>query len=390
MEEVMTYRTTLLTFVLAAAGLSLSRAVQAETDFISYANELAEVNRRLNELEAQQKDYPYQTSDKVEHWPSYSLLETDGCPAWIFRGDVLYWSVRNPATQYAITDIGGVQDRGAVGRVLAITPEYDLGYRLSVGRRLGQCTAGPEITFTYTDFHQSLRETFAGPVRSTFISSDNSENDDSDNINTLGVETIFPDDRATSAVASYTFSYDVFDVEIGQALITSEHLTFRVGGVGRVIDMDQSFAVTYTGGDFQTAFSPFETNEYVGGGILLRTDLNWRVTDRLTIDVGGKAGAMLGTFDTRIFIPDDEPGVPTDVTYSERRMTTVVEVNAGLTYRRHVGRFLLTGSAGYEMTQLLDFNDHRVFSDSHQEGQNSHLLGNISLDGLYARAGVEF
>lgn len=386
----MTYRAIVVTLVLTAASLSWPQASQAETDHVSYANELADVHRRLGELETQQMDYPYQTTGKVECWPDYALLETEGCPAWVFRGDTLYWAVRNPATQYGITDIGGVQDRGAVGQILAITPEYEVGYRLSAGRRFGHCATGPEILFTYTDFQQSTREVFAGPLRSTFISSDNSENDDSDNINTLGVETITPDDRATGAVASYSFSYDVYDVEIAQALIASEHLTLRMGGVGRLMDMEQAFVVTYTGGDFQTAFTPFENSDYVGGGILLRTDLNWYVTDRLTIDFGAKAGAMLGTFNTRIFIPDDEPGVPTDVTYSERRMTTVVEMNAGLTYRRRVGRFLLSGSVGYEMTQLLDFNDGRVFSDSHQEGQNSHLLGNISLDGMYARAGVDF
>lgn len=304
---------------------------------------------------------------------------------------MLYWSVRNPATQYAITDIGGVQDRGAVGQILSITPEYDFGYRFAVGRRLGTCgRGGPEIVFTMTEFDQTIRETYNGPVRSTFISSDNSENNDSDDINTLGVETVFPDDRATQASASYEFSYNAYDLELAQALITSERLSLRLGAVGRVLDMEQAFSVTYTGGDFQTVFSPFETSDYVGGGMLLDADLTWYVTDRLSIDFGSRAGAMLGTFDTRIFIPDDEPGVPTDVIYSERRMTTVVEMNAGMTYRRYFGRFLVSGSAGYEMIQLLGFSDHRAFTDSFQEGQNSHLLGNISLDGLYARASVEF
>lgn len=389
-EEVMTLRNILVTLVLTAASLSPQRAVQAETDYVSYSNELADVQRRLAELEAQQCDDPQQTCSAISCRPDYALLQTVGCPSWMFRGDVLYWAVRNPATEYGITDIGGVQDRGAVGDVLAISPEYETGYRLSFGRRLGPCAAGPEILFTYTDFNQSIREVYAGPLRATFISSDNSENNDSDDINSLGVETITPDDRATGAAASYSFSYNVYDVEIAQALIATEHLSFRIAGVGRMMDMDQEFRVTYTGGDFQTAFTPFETCEYEGGGILLRTDLNWYLTDRLTIDFGGKAGVMLGTFNTRIFIPDDEPGVPTDVRYSERRMTTVVEMNAGVTYRRCLGRFLVSGSAGYEMTQLLDFNDHRSFSDSHQEGQNSHLLGNISLDGLYARAGIEF
>lgn len=374
--------------LVGSLGSTLAHA-QQPIEFTSYASEVNDLYRRLEELESQVGQYPVQQGSKT-CGPVVGVLETPGCPGWIVRADVLYWSVRNPATQYAITDIGGVQDRGAVGQVLTVTPEYDLGFRFSLGRRLGCCDTGPEILFHFTDFDQDLSETFAGPVRSTFISSDNSENDDSDNINTLGVETITPDDRATSARASYRFSYNTYDLELAQSLVTNRNLTLRVGGVGRVMDMDQEFRVTYTGGDFQTAFTPFETSDYTGGGLLLGADLNWHATRCLTLDMGAKAGAMLGTFDTRIFIPDDEPGVPTDVKYNETRMTTVLDVRVGLTYRRYVGRFLLLGSAGYEMTQLLDFNDHRTFSDSHQEGQNSHLVGNISLDGAYCRAGVEF
>ncbi len=303
---------------------------------------------------------------------------------------MLYWAVRNPATQYAITDIGGVQDRGAVGQSIAITPEYKSGYRLTFGRRFGHCETGPEMLFTFTDFQQTLNEAYAGPLRATFVSADNSENDDSDNINTLGVETITPDDRATTAVANYSFSYKVHDIEIGQALIASEHLSFRLGGVARVMDMEQAFSVTYTGGDFQTAFSPYENSDYTGGGILLDADLSWYVFNGVTFDFGARAGAMLGTFTTQTYIPDDEPGVPTNVTYNDTRMSTVVEMNAGMTYRRIFGNYLWSASAGYEMTQLIGFNDRRLFTESHQEGQNTHQIGDLSLDGLYARLGVDF
>ncbi|MBC8350817.1 MAG: hypothetical protein H8E66_02445 [Planctomycetes bacterium] len=375
--------------LLAVSGSLLYPSIasaQAEADYVSYASELADVYSRLSELESQQNESAYQTSEKEDYWPSTALLETDGRPGWLAQVDLLYWAVRNPATQYGITDIGGVQDRGAVGDILSITPEYEAGYRIAFGKRLGHCVAGPEITFRFTDFDQQITERRIGSLRASFISSDNSENNDSDD----AVNDITPDDRATSATANYDFSYNAYDLEIAQSLITTEHLTLRMGGTGRVMDLEQGFDVTYTGGDFQVPYRGFETSDYVGGGLLLGTELKWRVTNRLTLGMGAKAGAMFGTFDTRLFLPDDEPGVPTDVRSSERRMSTVLEMNVGLNYRRPWRRFLLTGAAGYEMTQLLDFSDRRVFSDSHIEGQNSHLIGNVSLDGLYARAGVDF
>lgn len=319
-----------------------------------------------------------------------TTLATDGCPGWIASADYLFWSVRDMSAQYGITDIGGVQDRGAVGDVLSIGTDYESGLRFAIGKRLGACVGGPELMFRMTDFDSNETETYAGPLRATFVSADNSENDDSDNINTLGVETIFPDDRATSAAANLHFSYNVYDFEIAQPLIMSDHLTLRLSGIGRAVDIEQAFSVTYTGGDFATVFTPFRNSDFVGGGMLIGTELAWYVVDTLTIDFGAKLGALGGTVDTRVFIPDDEPGVPTDVTYSERRITSVLEMKIGITYKRPIRQYLVMGSVGYEMTQLFNLSDSRNFTESHQEGNNTHLIGDISLDGLYARAGVEF
>ena len=200
-------------------------------------------------------------------------LSVDANPGWIFMVDFLSWSVHNPPTEYAISDIGGVQDRGAVGTVLDLDTNYDPGIRISAGRRLfGSAVEG---RFTYTYFDSFTNERFDGPVRSTFISSDNSENDDSDNINTSGVETIFADDRATRAVASLDFDYNTFDWEVAQAVNLTQSLAMRLSGKFRYLNMNQDFRVTYTGGDFQTAFTPFETNAYDGGGIILGSEIRW-------------------------------------------------------------------------------------------------------------------
>lgn len=348
-----------------------------------YASEFAEIHRRLDAMESWRA--PMLESHK-KHVPNYALLETRGCPGWIVGLDYLHWAVRNSSTQFGVTDIGGVQDRGAVGQVLDITPEYDAGFRLIAGRRIGDHGSSTEFVFRLTDFDQQLSNLHVGSLRATFVSADNSENNDSDD----GANDITPDDRATQALANYDFSYNVYDLELAQTLLTTETLSIRVAGIGRAVDMEQDFRVRYTGGDFQVPFTAFETSDYVGGGILLGTDLVWQLRDVWELSFGVKGGALLGTYNTRTFIPDDEPGVPTDVTNSERRMSAVIEANLAINYQREVGRFLVDGTLGYEMTQLMDMNDRRVFTESHIEGQNAHLIGNIGIDGLFARMSLGY
>jgi len=360
-------------------------------NLVSYSSEvaaeLASLEARLAELENMQPMY-YEGMTSAY---APMGLATDGCAAWITEFDYLYWAPRSASTQYGITDIGGVQDRGAVGTALNIGGEYDHGYRFALGRRFRQgCGGGPELLFRYTDFDSTAAERYVGPLRSTFISSDNSENDDSDNINTLGVETITPDDRATAATASLRFRYKTHDLELAQALVLTDTLTLRLSGGGRVVDADQSFRVTYTGGDFQTAFTSFRETEYTGGGLIMGADMRWYVLPSLMLDIGACGGLLAGTMQTRTFIPDDEPGVPTDHRYDETRVTPIVEMSLAITYRKQIYRAIVDASVGYELTNWFNIDDSRVFSDSHMEGQNVHLLNDLTLDGFYGRVSVSF
>jgi hypothetical protein len=78
---------------------------------------------------------------------------------------------------------------------------------------------------------------------------------------------------------------------------------------------------------------------------------------------------MIGSVDTRTFIPDDEPGVPTDVSYSETRVTPIIEANVGVNYQRDWGRWKVNMAAGYELSSWFNLADSRVFTDSHMEGK---------------------
>ncbi len=318
-----------------------------------------------------------------------STCESAFADGWIFETDYLYWTPRTPDVQYGVTDIGGVQDRGAVGTVLALGGDYSSGYRIGFGKRMSGCN-GPEIMFNYTDFDSNQSERRFGSLRATFISSDNSENDDSDNINSLGIETISPDDRATSATANFNFDYQTFDLSIGQTLEITDSLNVRVSGGGRATKLDESFNVTYTGGDFQVPYNAFKTTDYQGGGFLLGADLEWHICKWMSLNFDNSLGLILGRIETRTFLPDDEPGVPTDVRYAETRMTPVLEMAMAFNFHKTFGALDVNFGTGYEMVNWFNMADNRTFTDSHIEAQNAHMIRDLSLDGMFARLTVAY
>ena len=83
-------------------------------------------------------------------------------------------------------------------------------------------------TVILINYYANDLEDTIGPIRSTFVSSDNSENDDRDNFNTSGFETITPDDRATRAIAEYDFNLRNYDIELAQTIPVSTDVHARL------------------------------------------------------------------------------------------------------------------------------------------------------------------
>lgn len=295
---------------------------------------------------------------------------------WLFGVDALSWQVYSPGVEYGISDIGGVQDRGAVGDVISLDAGFESGYRLSAGRRFG---GGQELRVRFTSFDSQNSESRAGSIRSVFITADNAENNDSDD----PVNDVTPDDRATNASAALDFDYSVIDIEVAQAFEVADALTLRLSGGLRSSSIDSRFDVTYTGGDFQTAFSPIQVTEYESEGLMLGSALDWRVSKNLKFTLAGAGGLMLGEIETRTFIPDDEPGVPTDVRFREDRIAPVMEMALGLDYRFSPGDWDLNFAVGYELTNWFNISESRVFTDAHMEAQNAHVINDLSLGGAY-------
>ena len=388
------------------APKEVSARVQARLTLRSLAKRLDQLeaeNRELHERLESQNDNLSSRLDSIRSSNATTIvnryirqsLDSARSPGFFAKAEYLRWAYRQPGLEYGITDIGGVQDRGAVGSVLSLSGEYDNGYSVSLGYRFDADNGNhlmdrPELLFTYTEFDTELFDRRIGSLRASFITGDNSENDDSDNINTLGVETITPDDRATSASANLTFDYDVYDLELAQSLQLTRSLTMRLSGGARATVMNEHFDVTYTGGDFQVPYRAFRDWDYSGAGMFIGSDLNWRVVRGFSMNLTAKTGLVLGRYESRHFFPDDEPGVPTDVRHGETRVNPFVEVSAGVQYEREIGDALLTIGAGYEIVNWFNMTDSRTFTDSHIEGQNVKSVRDLSLDGMFARIGINY
>ena len=168
----------------------------------------------------------------------------------------------------------------------------------------------------------------------------------------------------------------------------SDVLKIRLSSAVRIGEVDSRQDAIYRGGDFQTVFNAFQESTFDGAGPVLGGQMNWSLTRWLSLNFGANAGALLGTMRTRTFIPDDEPGVPTDVTYEEARLAPLLESRVWLSCCRQVGQFQVNFGGGYEFANLFNVADQRVFSDSHMEGQNAHLVGDVGLDGLFGRFSI--
>ena len=305
--------------------------------------------------------------------------------------EVLHLAVRHPGLEFGITDTsGGLQDSGADGTVLGFDGDYDIGWRATLGYRFDAdcfCEANrPEFLLRYTIFGTEQDESFNGLLRASFISADNSENNDSDD----GVNDITPDDRATNAQASFDFDLETLDLEFAQTLSLTRTLNLRLAAIGRFALIDEDYRVTYSGADFSNPFTAFRQWDYQGGGLMLGSQLDWQLSNRISLTCGGRAGALLGRRESRYFIPDDEAGLPTDVLHSTTRLTPVLEMAAMLNYTRDYCNFGLNIAAGYEFTNYFNLADDRTFTDPHQEAVNVNSVRDLSLDGFVGRISLNY
>lgn len=351
---------------------------------------LAALEARLQVIEAQNQQLMCRPQAVVGNCGP-GFLGTPKHNGLIAGIEYLHWAVRQPGLEYGITDVsGGLQDRGADGSVLDIDSDYDSGWRATLGYRFDSdgCNScnRPEFLVTYTTFKTEQDDSYIGSLRASFITADNTEDNDTDN----GTNDITPDDLATSANASFDFDLSTLDFQLAQTFSLTRTLDMRFAAIARIASMDEEFRVTYNGGDFGAAYTAFRNWDYSGAGLMLGTQMDWKLTNRLSLNVGGRGGALLGRRESRYFFPDDEVGLPTDVRHNTTRLTPVIEMAAMLNYSRDFCGWSFNMGAGYEFTNYFNMADDRLFTDSHQEAMNVNSVRDLSLDGFVARISMNY
>lgn len=342
--------------------------------------------RRLEALE----NHTYLSQGETRLFRSW--MPGVGDAGFFGSADYLYWSVRDKNMEYGIAGDRTQQDDGARGDILTLSDQWDSGIRGMVGYRLG--CGGPDIRVRYSGFAQDLADVYDGNLRATMVSSDNAEEDDIDNINTLGNQTVFPEDLATRAEALYSLEYNTFDAEFGQMFRINDVLDIRLHSGARVAKIDELQQVIYSGGDFDSPYLARQQYDSLGAGMYLGGNLNWNLTNHLTLDSGLNGGLLLTSFESNSFFADEDDLAnadgPTSVSEQETRLIPFLELNAGLTHHMNIFGCGLQTSVGYQFVTYLGASESRTFSDMYQEGQNVRVRDNLSLDGAYARIGFDY
>lgn len=364
----------------------------------SGADPFASLEARLSRLERENEFLKSQLSRPqttiVQNSQSPAFLGTDKHNGLTAGIEYLHWAYRQSGTEYAIlADAPQLQNTGPQGRVLELEGDYDSGLRASLGYRFdaesGSLFNRPEFLIRYTNFGTEALETTnaVGRIRSTFITSQNNENDDDED----AINDASPEDLADSATASHDFDYEVLDAEIAQSFALTRTMNLRLSAIGRFAMIDDEFRVTYAGGDFANPFTAFRNWDYQGGGLLLGSQLDWALTERLGLQFSGRAGMLMGRQEFQYFNPDDDRvSGTTDVVYNTTKVTPIIEMTAMVNYTRDFGRFDLNVGGGYEFSNWFNMAEDRVFSDAYQEGQNNKHVRDLTLDGLVGRVSINY
>jgi Legionella pneumophila major outer membrane protein precursor len=240
-------------------------------------------------------------------------------------------------------------------------------FRLGAGYRLPD--DGWDVGFAYTYLHDEQTGFLTRPARGRLFAT------------LTHPGTVELVDRAS---ADATLSYNVFDLEIGRRMDAGEHLSIRPFAGLRFAEINQNLAVLYDGGDANRDMVGSRV-KFDGGGLRAGGEADLKLLDH--VSVYGRAAASLLTGDFRVTQTEfnNAGATPlTNVGESFRKVTPVMEMGAGVSYRGEHLRM----SVGYEITNWFNLIDAPVFVDDVHQGKFLNNVSDLSVGGFAAR--VEF
>ena len=252
-----------------------------------------------------------------------------------------------------------------------LSPNYQLrsGVRAAIDYRVPQSEWDFQTAYTY--FRSNANAFATAPIGGTLYAT----------LTRPGLN-----DEVTSAVASASLEYNVYDAVIGRRFVLDEHATIRAFGGFAFAQIRQSFDVRYDGGDANLGRVLTRSN-FNGFGPLFGVEGQFAVTEHWHVYARGVGGLFTGTARNPI-LETNNAGLTTyaNLTFDTRKVVPMASfaLAGGWTSGR------VTFRAGYEITNWFGLIDQPRLTGELSEGKVVTRSADLSLEGFFAHFGLTF
>ena len=274
---------------------------------------------------------------------------------------------RRSAFDFAITDTN--RDLVPNGTLRSLNYEQRSGVRIGLGYRLGDSYW--DTKFEYTYFGSGASGSAVAPAGGTLYAT----------LTRAGLN-----DEATSALATASLTYNVFDFVAGRRVILDENTAIRFVGGFRFAAIRQSFTGAYNGGDANFGQVNTATN-FDGFGPLFGGEIIWQVRGGFHFYARGSAALVAGSLHN----PYSETNNAGRTLYASldpaaRRVVPVASLGIGGGWERDRFSFRV----GYEVTNWFNLIESPRFTGELAEGKFTTRTSDFSLEGIFAQIGIAF
>jgi hypothetical protein len=314
------------------------------------------------------------TTDAHTLHPVVTNGEADPEPGRLFfTGEYLLMRPHRNALDFAI--VAPFANVGPNGSIESVGWETRSGFRFGAGYRL-PCD-GWQFGFNYTYLHSSGGQDLNAPPGGTLFA-------------TLTHGGGFDD--VTRASGTTSLDYNVIDLDLSKraALNDTLDVTFFTGG--RFAWIDQKLGAVYNGGSAGANNALVSSPVYFNGaGVSVGGEGFWKICHARGGAIGlfakGRGSLLVGHF--RDFLTEtNNNGTVVLVNVKEKyeQIVPVAEVGIGLGWEAEHIRFRV----GYELSNWFNMIHSPDFPDGTSSGKLSRRTGDLMLEGLAVKLGIEF
>ena len=315
-----------------------------------------------------------------------------------FSLEYLYWQATNDATAYTGTlsrpsgTINGLPISSSASLISTLQDtsyEHNGGFRVNLGYQMSDCW---NIGFRYTYFDTSGNSSVGdATVDSNAFLANRLDRSLADDI----LDTSFDDGETDFASQRTSLDFNTYDIELRrQFRFNSKRLVVGILGGIRFSQIDQASQIRYQNlesGNLLTADTD-ETMDMHATGLRVGGETHYLLGWNTSIFARGSVALMYANFDVSrrdIQTSATAAGIRS-ISDNFENVVPVTELNIGVRWQR--GRFYVAG--GYDIATWFDMAQgmDAINQDDVDGTTNSYRIerGNLSFDGFFAEAGMQF